>query len=199
MMPMNFDKWRHYARARLLELMGKRESALSEYHAAFRLDPDFRWAANALAWRYASVERYPEAIQHFKEALRLRAGDADAHYNLAFVYAKNRQPREAIENFRAATGLKAGFDRAWYGMGLAHATLGEHREAMEAFGKAALLQPMGGPVWYQLGMACHHAREPERLREVIHHLNRFDPLMAKRLILETGTTDLAHLVKDLVA
>ena len=30
------------------------------------------------------------------------------------------------------------------------------------------------------------------------HLNRFDPRMARRLILETGTTDLAYLVKDLV-
>ena len=69
---------------------------------------------------------------------------------------------------------------------------------MEAFNKAALLQPMSGPVWYQLGMACHHALDPERLREVIHHLNRFDPLMTKRLILETGTADLAHLVKDVV-
>ena len=198
MMPMNFDKWRHYIKARLLEVAGYREHALSEYHAAFQIDPDFRRAANALAWRYATAEKFPEAIRYFREALRLQAGDADANFNLGFVCAKNRQPREAIEAFQSATGLRPGFDRAWYGMGMACAALGKHREAMEAFNKAALLQPMSGSVWYQFGMACHHAREPERLREVIHHLNRFDPLMAKRLSQETGTTDLAHLVKDLV-
>jgi tetratricopeptide (TPR) repeat protein len=194
---MNFEKWHHYARGRLLEMLGMRDRALAEYHQALRLDPDFRKAANALAWRYASAERYSEAIRYFGEALRLRAGDATAHYNLGFVLAKNRQSREAIEHFRSAVQLRAGLDMAWYGMGLAHATLGEHREAMEAFERAARLQPMSAPVWYQLGMACHHAHETDRLHQVIHHLNRFDPRMARRLIQETGSTDLAYLVKDL--
>jgi hypothetical protein len=69
---------------------------------------------------------------------------------------------------------------------------------MEAFERAARLQPMSAPVWYQLGMATYLAREPDRLHQVIHHLNRFDPRMARRLILETESTDLAYLVKDLV-
>ena len=195
---MNIDKWRHYCRARLFEILGNNEGALAEYHAAFRLDPAFRKAANALAWRYASAERYSEAIRYFGEALRLKAGDAIAHYHLGFVYAKNRQPREAIVHFRSAVDLRAGLDMAWYGMGLAHATLGEHREAMEAFERAARLQSMSAPVWYQLGMATYHAHDPDRLHQVIHHLNRFDPRMARRLILETESTDLAYLVKDLV-
>jgi tetratricopeptide (TPR) repeat protein len=195
---MNFDKWRHYIRARLLEMLGMHERALAEYHLALRCDTDFRWAANALAWRYASAERYADAIRYFREVLRLKAGDATAHYNLGFVYAKNRQPREAIEHFRSAVDLRSGLDLAWYGMGLAHATLSEHCEAMAAFDKAARLQPMSAPAWYQLGMASYHAHEPDRLHQVIHHLNRFDPRMAKRLILETGTSDLAYLVKDLV-
>jgi hypothetical protein len=69
---------------------------------------------------------------------------------------------------------------------------------MEAFEKAARLQPMSAPAWYQLGMACYHMREADRLHQVIHHVNRFDPRMARRLILETQSTDLAYLVKDLV-
>jgi hypothetical protein len=34
---------------------------------------------------------------------------------------------------------------------------------------------------------------------VIFHLHRFDPRMARRLIIESESTDLAYLVKDLVA
>jgi len=109
---MNFDKWRHYLRARMFELLGNPEGALTEYHKAFRLDRGFRKAANALAWRYSSAERYTEAIRYFGEALRLKAGDAAAHYNLGFVYAKNRQPKEAIESFRAAVALRPGLDMA---------------------------------------------------------------------------------------
>ncbi len=195
---MNFEKWRHYCRARLYEILGDHERALTEYHEVFRRDPGFRKAANALAWRYASAERYTEAIRYFSEALKLEDKDAEAHYNLGFVYAKNQQPREAIECFRSAVELRAVLDMAWYGMGLAHAVLGEHREAKEAFERAARLQPMAAPAWYQLGMACYHAHDPDRLHQVIHHLNRFDPKMARRLILETESTDLAYLVKDLV-
>jgi tetratricopeptide (TPR) repeat protein len=195
---MNFEKWHHYVRGRLLEVVGMHDRALAEYHLALRLDPDFRKAANALAWRYASAERYIESIRYFSEALRLKAGDATTHYNLGFILAKNQQPRAAIEHFRSAVDLRAGLDMAWYGMGLAHATLGEHRKAMEAFERAARLQPMSAPVWYQLGMASYHAREPDRLHQIIHHLNRFDPRMARRLILETESTDLAYLIKDLV-
>jgi hypothetical protein len=35
------------------------------------------------------------------------------------------------------------------------------------------------------------------LRAAIRHLHRFDPRSARRLILDTGTADLAYLVKDL--
>jgi tetratricopeptide (TPR) repeat protein len=195
---MNFEKWRYYIRARTLEMLGMRERALADYLESFKLDPDFRKAANALGFGYAAAGRHTEAIRYFSEALRLKSKDAVAHYNLAFVLAKNQQPREAIVHFRSAVELRAGLDMAWYGMGLAHATLGEHREAMESFERAARLQPMSAPVWYQLGMACYHAHDLDRLHQVIHHLNRFDPRMAKRLILDTGTTDLAYLVRDLV-
>ncbi len=46
-------------------------------------------------------------------------------------------------------------------------------------------------------MACHHAHIPERVREVILHLNRFDPVMARQLIRDSGASDMAYLVKDL--
>ena len=195
---MNFDKWRHYVRGRLLEMFGRPEDAIREFRLSLGFDPDFRKAANALAYRCALTRRHADAIESFERVVRLDARDATAHYNLGFVYAEAGEPRKAIERFRSAVELKPGLDRGWYGMGLAHASLGEHRDAMEAFERAARLQPMSAPVWYQLGMASHHSHDTERLRQVIHYVNRFDPRMARRLILETGTADLAYLVKDLV-
>ena len=195
---MSFDKWRHYCRARWLEIFKRYDDAIGEYQLALRADPGFRKAANALAFRCAQAGRNAEAIRYFEEVLRLTPGDADTLFNLGYVHGKVGDQRKAIETFRATVALNPMHDRAWYGMGLAHAALGEHRDAMEALERAAKMQPMGSPLWYQLGMAAHHAHEPERVRAVIRHLNRFDPRAARRLILETGTTDLAHLVKDLV-
>ena len=57
---------------------------------------------------------------------------------------------------------------------------------------------MNPHAWYALGMAHHATRNPERLKRVIVHLVRFDPRMARRLIVESGSSDLAYLVKDLM-
>jgi len=46
-------------------------------------------------------------------------------------------------------------------------------------------------------MALHSTGNSERLTQVVMHLLRFDPKMTRRLILDTGRSDLAHLVKDL--
>jgi tetratricopeptide (TPR) repeat protein len=194
---MSWEKWRHYVRARALELAGRSDLAILGYRQALEVDPAFRRAANALAYRSALSGRNAEAIEWFEHVLSLDARDAGAQFNLAFVYAKDGKQRKAIEHFRSAVALNPMLDRAWYGLGLAHASLGEHREAMKALERAARLQPMGSPIWYQYGMACHHAHEPDGVRRVIMHLNRFDPKTTRRLIVDAERADLAYLVKDL--
>ena len=194
---MNFDKWGFYVRGRLFELLRRPEEAMVEYRRALDADPGFRRAANALAYRSALTGRNAEAIECFERVVRLDARDPHAHFNLGFVYAKAGQQRKATERFRSAVDLDRRLDRAWYGLGLAHAALGEHRQAMEALEQAASLQPMASPVWYQYGMACHHAHEPDGVRRVVHHLNRFDPRTTRKLILDAERADLAYLVKDL--
>ena len=56
---------------------------------------------------------------------------------------------------------------------------------------------MNHHAWYQLGMALHATGNGERFEQVVMHLLRFDPKATRRLILDTGRSDLAHLVKDL--
>jgi tetratricopeptide (TPR) repeat protein len=195
---MNLEQWRHYVRALLFQLVRRPERALEEYRAAVAINPRLVKGWASIAYIHAKQGRFGEAERHFLEALRIAPGDFAILFNLGYVRNELKQYAKAVEAFREVVRLKPVLDTAWYGMGLAHAALGEHPAAVEAFDHAARLQPMASPVWYQLGMACHHAREPERVHTIIHHLNRFDPKTARRLILDTGSTDLAYLVKDLV-
>lgn len=195
---MNLEQWRHYVRARFFQLVRQPERALEEYRAAVAINPRLVKGWASIAYIHARQGRFGEAEHHLLEALRIAPRDFDTLFNLGYVRNELKQHAGAVEAFKEAVELKPAVDTAWYGMGLAHAALGEHPAAVEAFDRAARLQPMASPVWYQLGMACHHAREPERVHAVIHHVNRFDPRTARRLILDTGTTDLAYLVKDLV-
>lgn len=195
---MNLEQWRHYVRARFFQLVRRPERALEEYFAVVAINPRLAKGWASIAYIHAEQGRFGEAERHLLEALRIAPRDFGILFNLGYVRNELKQHARAVEAFREAVKLDPMFDRAWYGMGLAHAALGEHPAAVEAFDHAARLQPMASPVWYQLGMACHHARKPDRVHTIIHHLNRFDPKTARRLILDTGSTDLAYLVKDLV-
>ncbi len=57
---------------------------------------------------------------------------------------------------------------------------------------------MNPHAWYQFGMALHATGNSERFEQVVMHLLRFDPKATRRLIQDTGRSDLAHLVSHLV-
>lgn len=194
---MDFDHWRHYARAWLLHFFGREEAAFNEYVAAYRQRPDDVQAARHLAAIAARKKHFDVAEKWFIEALRLAPDDADTHFNLGFIREEMGKSREAIEAFGEAVRLKPALDRAWYGMGLAHARLGQHFEAAAALGKSAELQPMNGEAFYQLGMARHHANDPDGVKAVVERLVRFDPKRARKLVHDAERADLKHLIPEL--
>ncbi len=192
------EHWLSYLRGYLLELFGFKARAILEYGEALRANPDFLRATNRLAYLHASEQRYAEAEALFQAVLRADPGNAVAHFNLGYTFDKHGQHEKAVGEFREATRLNPKIDRAWYGLGLAQAALGKHHDAAEALEQAATLQPMNPHAWYQFGMALHTTGNQERFEQVVMHLLRFDPKMTRRLIVDSGRSDLAHLVSDLV-
>lgn len=191
---MNFEYWRHTLRGKLLMLVKNRQAALAEYRAALLADPGNAGLASYIAYLHASEARWNEAVPFFETALRLRPDDAIAWFNLGFAHDAQGRRREAIAAFDRAVRLKPTIDRAWYGKGMAHAALGEHAEAAAALERAAELQPMNGLAWYALGMAHHTLHNPDKVKEIILHLHRFDPNQARKLISEAQRSDLHHLI-----
>jgi tetratricopeptide (TPR) repeat protein len=192
---MNYEQWRHSARAWLFHFFGKEDRAYDEYVAAFHHAPGAP-AARSIAFIAANRGRFPEAISWFEKAVALEPQDNDTWFNLGFVRDNAGQRREAIAAFTEAVRLNPAHDRAWYGLGLACAHLGQHAEAAAAFEKAAKLQPMNGDAWYHLGMAQHLANNPDRVGKVIERLRSFDPKRSNRLIRDTGRSDLVHLIRE---
>ena len=192
------EHWRYYLRGRIFELFGRRVQAIAAYGAATRLKADFLRPTNRIAYLLAEQERFAEAEPYFMAVLRADPHNAVAHFNLGFAYDKLADYEKAIHEFREATRLNSKIDRAWYGLGLAHARLGQHQQAAEALEQAATLQPMNHHAWYQFGMALHATGNKERFEQVVMHLLRFDPKATRRLIVDTGRSDLAHLVAHLV-
>jgi len=183
---MNFEYWRHYARASLWRFVGSEEKAFAAYLIAFRCRPDDAQSARHLACIAADGQRYEVAARWFGESLRLAPEDADTHYNHGFVLEQAGRPQAALSAFAEALRRKPALDRAWYGMGLAHARLGEHAAAAAAFASAVALQPLHGEAYYLWGMACHRADQRAQLAKVVERLASFDPRLANRLVREAG-------------
>ena len=193
---MDYEHFRHYARAWLLHVFGREERAFDEYAVAYRLKPDDVQAARHMAFLAAKKKNYDVADKWFIEVLRLAPEDAGMHFNHGYVLEQAGRPREAVAAFAEAVRLNPDFDRAWYGLGLARARLGEHAEAAAAFARAAELQPMNGEAFYQWAMACHHAHQPEQVGEIAKRLSSFEPKRALKLIKDAERPDLRHLVPE---
>lgn len=193
---MNYDYWRHSARAGLLHFFGRDELAYGEYLTAHRHAPSAAIARNlgALA---AGLGRPADAVGWFEEALRLDPDDADTWFNLGFTRDRQGVLAEAAAAFAEALRHKPEFDRAWFGLGSVEAQRGRHAEAAAAFEEVARRQPMHGEAWYHLGMAHHHADNRDRVREVAEKLRTFDPKRSNQLIRDSGRSDLTHLMVEL--
>lgn len=194
---MQVEYWRRYLRARAYEFLRRTDAALAEYRAIAAMAPHNPRVLNAMGYRHAMRKDWPDAARCFAAALTVVPHDAIAWFNLGFVEESRGDYEAAVAAFARAVELKPALDRAWYGLGMCNARLGRHAAAVHALTEAATLQPMNGVAWYALGMAHHANRSPEKVVEVVKHLYRFDPVMTRRLIQDSGRSDLSHLVHDL--
>jgi tetratricopeptide (TPR) repeat protein len=195
--PMNYDAWRHYLRGNFFVWIRQPRVALQAYRDALAADPSMVKAARVAGFLLAEQHDYRGAEAMLRRAVELDPEDAGTWFNLGYACEHAGQRREAIAAFEKAVAFNPKLDRAWYGLGFAHAQLGEHEAAAKALEEAAIQQPMNGQAWYALGMAHHHCHRPERVKEVVEHIVRYDAKMARQLIRETERADLAHLVAHL--
>jgi tetratricopeptide (TPR) repeat protein len=194
---MNHDAWRHYLRARLFGLIRRDDDALEGYREALRADPHAVPAAHRLAFLLAKRGRLSDAVRQLETVVAHEPKNADAWYNLGFLRDRLQEHTLAIEAFQRAVELNPKLDVAWYGLGMAHGARHEYEPAAQAFERVVQLKPMNGHAWYALGMTQHRLQQPDKVKGVVEHLDRFDRHQARRLIHDSGRTDLAPLIADL--
>jgi len=102
---------------------------------------------------YYELGRYSEAVESFKQAIRINPDYAEAHYNLGVAYYKLGRYSEAVEAYKQAIRINPDYAEAHYNLGVAYGVLGRHSEAVEAFKQAIRINPDYAEAHCNLGVS----------------------------------------------
>lgn len=117
---------------------------------------------NTLAWSilgtaYGSFKHYNEAIEAYRQSLRIdpeRAFPERAFIwnNLGNAYSDLKRYDEAIEAYRQALRINPEYADIWNGLGTAYSDLKRYNEAIEAYRQSLRIDPKYAEAWYNLGV-----------------------------------------------
>jgi tetratricopeptide (TPR) repeat protein len=110
-------------------------------------------AHNNLGIAYGSLGRHQDAIETYKQAIRIKPDFADAHYNRGVAYGSLGRYQDEIEAYKQAIRIKPNYAKAHYNLGIAYGSLGHHQDAIESYKQAIRIKPDYAMAHCNLGAA----------------------------------------------
>jgi Flp pilus assembly protein TadD len=161
----------------LLALLSWRQSrayADSEtlWLATLARNPQCWLAHNNMCLVLARSGRYPEALEHYRQALAIRPNEADTHNGLGVALLQSGRAAEAVEQFRSAIRINPLYVEARNNLGGALLQLGQPDEAILQYQRALELQPKLAGGRNNLGVALTRVgrfnEAIEQFRQAVH-------------------------------
>jgi tetratricopeptide (TPR) repeat protein len=154
------------------------------------LDWGKRWAAaepgNATAWfvqgrAFSKMQRYPDAIEAYRQDINLEPGDVYALNNLGNVYRDSRMFREAITAYRDAVQIDPGYTTAWQNLGLTFYALKGLAGVTLALQKLDASDRDLADAWRKLIIEYSLSRDPRVAKKAIDVLRGLDDDKRRRM------------------
>ncbi|MGE5250367.1 MAG: tetratricopeptide repeat protein [Bacteroidota bacterium] len=130
---------------------------------------------NAVALLKSSMECTDEAIQAYKQAIRLAPGQISAWNNLGNLCAKIGRNDEALVTFLKAIEYNAEDPIAWNGLGNLYRRLGYTEDAIAAYRKSIQFLPSFAHPWNGLGDAYAALDRPEEAVQAYQRAIELNP------------------------
>jgi superkiller protein 3 len=146
------------------------DEAIDTCHRALVIDPSLADAYLVQGNAYSLKNRWPEAIERYKQAIHWRVGYAEAYNNLGLALQRNGELELAVGAYNEATRVRNDdYAEAWYNLGNLYferaptlATVeqqqAEYERAIEAYRSAVKCAPGFAGAHYNLGQA-YYARK----------------------------------------
>ena len=116
-------------------------SAIENYTAGIKLNPDSAKAYNSRGLFYGEIEQYDLAVLDLTESIRLDPDDAGPYFNRGAIYIRQSKFRQAIADLDDALALDPHLVAAYRLRGSVHYTMGNFGNALADFDKAVELSP----------------------------------------------------------
>jgi len=97
------------------------------------------------------IPEKPEAIESYKQAIRIDPDYRDAHFNLGLAYYNSGKYEEKIESYKQAIRIDPDYADAHYNLGNAYGRSGKYEEAIESYRQALRIDPDDARAHYNLG------------------------------------------------
>jgi tetratricopeptide (TPR) repeat protein len=139
--------------------------------------PDCAGAQNGLGLALSDAGRRAEAMDHYKEALRLDPDSVHAHYNLGIELAEAGKLEEAMIQFDAALKLNPRSEQLHNNVGVVLAREGSLQAALEQFQRAIKLNPLYPKPYLNAAMALERLGRMDEARTNYQKAAQLDPAL----------------------
>jgi tetratricopeptide (TPR) repeat protein len=103
--------------------------------------PESQFAWNCLGMAYIHLKRYSDAIDAYRQGLRINPDNAVAWYNLGVAYGNLKRYKDAIDANRQALRINPEDANSWHNLAIAYALSGNKASALEAIRELRRLEP----------------------------------------------------------
>jgi len=137
-------------------------------------------STSAPAWfclgvAYDKSGQIAQAIDAYRQALRIDPEHAGAWSNLGNAYADSGQSAKAIDAYRQALRIDPEHARAWYNLAVAYADPGQTAQAIDAYRQALRINSEYAKAWNNLGNAYHRSGQIVQAIDAYRQALRINP------------------------
>jgi protein O-GlcNAc transferase len=140
---------------------GRFEEVLSKIKHLIRLFPKANALFNTQGASNAALKRYDDAIDSYKQALKIKPDYADAYSNMGNVLKDKGDLNAAIDSYKKAIKLKPDYADAYNNMGISLKDKGDLDAAIESYKKALKIKPDLAEAYYNMGTSLKDKGELE--------------------------------------
>ena len=131
---------------------GKFQQALSDSNLMLEKFPNSVILFNIAGISNAGLMQFDDAIDSYKNALKINPHFAEAYYNMGIAQKGAGDLEEAIESYKQALKIKPNYVEAYYNMGNLLKDKGDLEEAIESYKQALKIKPDHAEAYNNIGI-----------------------------------------------